>query len=80
MMFLTKYLKELYGVGARRICVVSVAPLGCLPSQRTLVGGSEEECAKEPNQASQVFSDKLSRELGYLNKSKEISATLYLIS
>ncbi|KAK4606159.1 hypothetical protein RGQ29_000429 [Quercus rubra] len=59
------FVKELYGVGARRICVVSVPPLGCLPSQRTLVGGSEEECAKEPNQASQVFSDKLSRELGF---------------
>ncbi|KAK7850501.1 gdsl esterase/lipase exl3 [Quercus suber] len=69
---------ELYGVGARRICVLSVPPLGCLPSQRTLVGGSEEECAKEPNQASQVFNDKLSRELGYLNNNLPNAKVVYI--
>ena len=73
-----KYLKELYGVGARRICVLSVPPLGCLPSQRTLVGSSEEECAKEPNQASQVFNDKLSRKLGYLNNNLPNAKVVYI--
>ena len=77
-MFLTKYLKELYGVGARRIGVLSVPPLGCLPSQRTLIGGSAEECAKEPNQASQVFNDKLSRELGYLNNNLPNAKVVYI--
>ncbi|KAK7850487.1 gdsl esterase/lipase exl3, partial [Quercus suber] len=64
--------------GARRICVLSAPPLGCLPSQRTLVGGSEEECAKEPNQASQVFNDKLSRELGYLNNNLPNAKVVYI--
>nr|XP_023881286.1 GDSL esterase/lipase EXL3-like isoform X1 [Quercus suber] len=72
------FIKELYGVGARRICVLSAPPLGCLPSQRTLVGGSEEECAKEPNQASQVFNDKLSRELGYLNNNLPNAKVVYI--
>ncbi|KAK7837751.1 gdsl esterase/lipase exl3 [Quercus suber] len=78
VMFLTKYLKELYGVGARTIFVLSVPPLGCLPSQRTLIGGKEEECAKEPNQASQVFNDKLSKELGYLNNNLPNAKVVYI--
>ena len=76
--FLTKYLKELYGVGARRIWVSSVPPLGCVPSQRTLFGGLERECAKELNQASQVLNDKLSRELGYLNNNLPNAKVVYI--
>jgi hypothetical protein len=44
-------MKELYKLGARKIGVFSAPPLGCVPSQRTLVGGSKEECAKDPNEA-----------------------------
>ncbi|KAK7855914.1 gdsl esterase/lipase exl3 [Quercus suber] len=37
----SNFIKELYGLGARRIGVFSAPPLGCVPSQRFLVGGFE---------------------------------------
>ena len=49
-----------------------------MPSQRLLVGGSETECAKQPNQASQVFNDKLARELGYLNNNLPNAKVVYI--
>ncbi|KAK7837753.1 gdsl esterase/lipase [Quercus suber] len=57
---------------------VVVVVAGCLPSQRTLFGGSEEECVKELNQASQVLNDKLSRELGYLNNNLPNANVVYI--
>ncbi|XP_030934786.1 GDSL esterase/lipase EXL3-like [Quercus lobata] len=74
----SNFIKELHGLGARRIGVFSAPPLGCVPSQRLLVGGSETECAKQPNQASQVFNDKLSRELGYLNNNLPNAKVVYI--
>nr|POE95068.1 gdsl esterase/lipase exl3 [Quercus suber] len=46
--------------------------------KRLLVGGSETECAKQPNQASQVFNDKLSWELGYLNNNLPNAKVVYI--
>ncbi|KAL4650242.1 hypothetical protein ACB092_01G073300 [Castanea dentata] len=60
----SNFIKELYGLGARRIGVFSAPPLGC--------------CAKQPNQASQVFNDKLSRELGYLNNNLPNAKVVYI--
>ncbi|OMO75440.1 Lipase, GDSL [Corchorus olitorius] len=50
---------ELYDLGARRIGVFSAPPIGCVPSQRTLAGGVERECAEEYNQAARLFNKKL---------------------
>ena len=71
-------MKELYKLGARKIGVLSAPPLGCVPSQRTLVGGSKEECAKDPNEASKMFNDKLSAELGYLNDNLPDAKVVYI--
>jgi phospholipase/lecithinase/hemolysin len=71
-------MKELYKLGARKIGVFSAPPLGCLPSQRTLVGGSKEECAKGPNEASKMFNDKLSAELGSLNNNLSDAKVVYI--
>nr|POE95067.1 gdsl esterase/lipase exl3 [Quercus suber] len=46
--------------------------------KRLLVGGSETECAKQPNQASQVFNDKLSWELGHLNNNLPNAKVVYI--
>ncbi|GMY28218.1 GDSL esterase/lipase EXL3-like [Fagus crenata] len=72
------FVKELYKLGARKIGVLSAPPLGCVPSQRTLVGGSKEECAKDPNEASKMFNDKLSAELGYLNDNLPDAKVVYI--
>ncbi|KAJ9675072.1 hypothetical protein PVL29_024144 [Vitis rotundifolia] len=61
------FLKELYGLGARRIGVASAPPLGCLPSQRSLAGGKQRECAEDHNDAAKLFNTKLSSQLDSLN-------------
>ncbi|KAK8509977.1 hypothetical protein V6N13_118518 [Hibiscus sabdariffa] len=54
-----EFLKELYGLGARRIGVFSTPPIGCVPSQRTLGGGIERECSEDYNVAARLFNKKL---------------------
>lgn len=56
----TVFLQKLYGLGARRIGVFGAPPLGCVPSQRTLAGGIQRDCADDRNQASLLFNSKLS--------------------
>ena len=60
-------LKELHGLGARRTAVTSAPPLGCLPSQRSLAGGTQRECAEGHNEAAKLFNFKLSSRLDSLN-------------
>ncbi|EYU38773.1 hypothetical protein MIMGU_mgv11b022350mg [Erythranthe guttata] len=58
---------DLYGLGARRIGVFSMLPIGCLPSQRTQKGGLGRKCVDEYNRIVQLFNDKLSAEITFLN-------------
>ncbi|XP_038990563.1 GDSL esterase/lipase At2g24560-like [Hibiscus syriacus] len=53
------FVKELYGLGARRIGVFSTPPIGCVPSQRTLGGGFQRGCAEDYNVAATPFNKKL---------------------
>ncbi|GMY28214.1 GDSL esterase/lipase At5g63170 [Fagus crenata] len=53
------FLKDLYGLGARRIGVLSTLPLGCLPGARA-VGALEAGCEVITNQEAQLFNTKLS--------------------
>ena len=52
-------MKDLYGLGARRIGVLSTLPLGCLPGARA-VGALEAGCEVVTNQEAQLFNTKLS--------------------
>lgn len=73
-------LQELYELGARRIGVLSAPPIGCVPSQRTLAGGLERECAGDHNYAAKLFNSKLSRtldSLGELPDSKIVYIDVY---
>ncbi|EFJ34368.1 hypothetical protein SELMODRAFT_438768 [Selaginella moellendorffii] len=49
------FVKDLYGLGARRIAVVSLAPLGCVPSQVTLFNHGELQCVEDHNQDAVLF-------------------------
>lgn len=62
-------LKEIYKLGARRIAVFSIPPIGCLPSQRTLAGGSQRGCALSYNSAAQLVNAKLSLQILSLSNS-----------
>ncbi|KAK6118819.1 hypothetical protein DH2020_047432 [Rehmannia glutinosa] len=66
--YASSFVQDLYGLGARRIGVFSLPPIGCLPFQRTLRGGFERKCADEYNQVAQLFNEKLSHEMTSLNK------------
>ncbi|XP_057252013.1 GDSL esterase/lipase At3g14820 [Beta vulgaris subsp. vulgaris] len=74
----SSFLQELYGLGARKIGVISGPPCGCLPAQRTLHGGPSRACFEKENQASMLFNSKLSTELISLNQKLAQSRIVYL--
>ncbi|XVE56195.1 hypothetical protein DITRI_Ditri03aG0218200 [Diplodiscus trichospermus] len=74
----TDFLKELYGLGARRIGVFNTPPIGCVPSQRTLAGGIERECADDYNVAARLFNRKLSAVLDSLQISLPDGRFVYI--
>jgi phospholipase/lecithinase/hemolysin len=52
-------MQELKSLGARRIGVIGMPYIGCVPSQRTLEGGRERACSDFENQAAKLFNSKL---------------------
>ncbi|CAI0392816.1 unnamed protein product [Linum tenue] len=70
--------QELYRIGARRIGVLSLPPIGCLPSQRTSGGGPNRSCSNSSNQAAQLFNSKLSAVLDSLSKTHPDALFVYL--
>ncbi|MED6219628.1 hypothetical protein PIB30_037514 [Stylosanthes scabra] len=64
----TSFIKELYGLGARRIGVTSLPPLGCLPAARTLFGSHENGCVSRINTDSQGFNKKINSAASNLQK------------
>ncbi|KAH0760172.1 hypothetical protein KY290_023665 [Solanum tuberosum] len=64
----TEFLQELYNLGARKIGIFGIPPIGCLPSQRTLAGGPNRGCAKEFNEAAQLANTKFSIAIDSLSK------------
>ncbi|XP_030968473.1 GDSL esterase/lipase EXL3-like isoform X4 [Quercus lobata] len=76
--YATKFLKELYSLGARRIGVFGAPPIGCVPSQRTVAGGLHRQCGEGHNQLAMLFNAKLTTLLDSLNKDMPNSRMVYL--
>ncbi|KAH6780214.1 GDSL-like Lipase/Acylhydrolase superfamily protein [Perilla frutescens var. hirtella] len=74
----SSFIQELYQLGARRIAVFSIPPVGCLPAQRTLAGGLMRMCSDEYNQAAQLVNSKLSPKIDSLTKSLPQSRVVYV--
>lgn len=55
-------LQQLYEQGARRIAILGLPPIGCLPSQRTLAG----DCDAVRNRAARMFNSRLWRAVARL--------------
>ncbi|KAJ4965148.1 hypothetical protein NE237_016997 [Protea cynaroides] len=70
-------LNELYRLGAWRIVVYSIPPVGCIPSQRTIGGGETRLCEEKHNQAAMLFNSKLSSQLNLLNNKLPQAMPLY---
>ncbi|KAI8016117.1 GDSL esterase/lipase EXL3 [Camellia lanceoleosa] len=67
--YASNFVKELYQLGAKRIGLFGAAPIGCLPSQRTLAGGELRVCSEIYNQAAQLMNSKLSSAITSYNNS-----------
>ncbi|XP_059664491.1 GDSL esterase/lipase At2g04570-like [Cornus florida] len=65
-----KFVKELHSLGARKISLGGLLPMGCLPMQRTknIVGGKGDKCVDDLNTVSKNFNSKLSNTVQKLNK------------
>ncbi|KAK1262646.1 GDSL esterase/lipase [Acorus gramineus] len=63
----TSFLKELYAAGARKIAIISLPPIGCVPSQRTMRGGITRECSDTFNEAALAFNSGYNIEIQKLN-------------
>ncbi|XP_042476188.1 GDSL esterase/lipase At5g22810-like [Macadamia integrifolia] len=55
----SNFVQNLYGLGARRIGVTTLAPLGCLPASITIFGAGSNECVARLNQDAVSFNNKL---------------------
>ncbi|KAJ7951684.1 GDSL esterase/lipase, partial [Quillaja saponaria] len=53
------FIKDLYSLGARKIGVTSLPPLGCLPAARTLFGFQQKGCVSRINTDAQGFNKKI---------------------
>ncbi|CAI9301952.1 unnamed protein product [Lactuca saligna] len=74
----SSFLQDLYNLGVRRIGVFSLPPIGCLPSQRTLVGGIQRECVKNYNELAELFNTKLSMEINSLSQRLPFAKMVYV--
>lgn len=61
-------MQNLHGLGARRIGVTSLPPLGCVPAAITLFGGGSNDCVAKLNADAQGFNRKLTAEVRSLAK------------
>ncbi|XVF25071.1 hypothetical protein REPUB_Repub13aG0182100 [Reevesia pubescens] len=64
----TSFVKNIYGLGARKIGVTSLPPLGCVPLARTLFGYHEKGCVSRFNADAQQFNKKLNSAAANLQK------------
>ncbi|CAN4080351.1 unnamed protein product [Withania somnifera] len=52
-------LTRLYSMGARKIIVVNVGPIGCIPYQRAINPSAGDKCVDFPNGLAQLFNTQL---------------------
>lgn len=75
-----KFIKELYGLGARKISLGGVPPMGCLPLERSmnLLRGRGDTCIETYNVVAISFNAKLNGLVKKLNK--ELSGIKVVLS
>ncbi|KAI4381782.1 hypothetical protein MLD38_007825 [Melastoma candidum] len=70
--------QELYGIGARRIGVLSLPPAGCLPSQRTIKGGTNRDCFAPANRLASLANTKIQSEIRSLRSNLPDAKMVFL--
>lgn len=64
-------------MGARKIIVVNVGPIGCIPYLREMYSPPAGECAALPNQLAQTFNGLLKDLIGELSENLPEAKFLY---
>ncbi|VVA90744.1 unnamed protein product [Arabis nemorensis] len=70
-------LTRLYQLCARKIVVVNVGPVGCIPFERESDLTAENQCSVEPNEVAQMYNVQLKRVVDDLNANLEGSRFVY---
>ncbi|GFZ09089.1 GDSL-like Lipase/Acylhydrolase superfamily protein [Actinidia rufa] len=70
-------LTRLYNMGARKIVVANVGPIGCIPYQRDINPSAGENCVAYPNQLAQMYNSQLKNLVAELNTNLEGSKFAY---
>ncbi|XP_049389269.1 GDSL esterase/lipase EXL3-like [Solanum stenotomum] len=65
--FASNFVQELYKLGARKIGVFGVLPIGCMPLHRNTRGGLRKNCVDSLNEKAYSFNNKLSIEINSLS-------------
>ncbi|OVA17898.1 Lipase [Macleaya cordata] len=65
---ISSFIQNLYGLGARRIGVTSLPPIGCLPAAITLFGAGSNQCVERLNKDAVSFNNKLKSTVEGLQK------------
>lgn len=71
-------IKEIYKLGARKIAVFGLPPVGCVPFMRTHDGGLLRSCVDHQNQAAKFYNTMLSSELETLTNILSESKVVYI--
>ncbi|KAL5541992.1 hypothetical protein UlMin_009702 [Ulmus minor] len=70
-------LTRLYNLGARKIVVANVGPIGCIPYQRDINPTAGDNCVEFPNELAQSFNTQLKSLVTELSQSLEGSKFVY---
>ncbi|CAL9225633.1 unnamed protein product [Arabidopsis halleri] len=70
-------LTRLYQLGARKIVVINIGPIGCIPFERESDPTAGDECSAEPNEVAQMYNIKLKTLVEDLNKNLQGSRFVY---
>nr|CAB3448471.1 unnamed protein product [Digitaria exilis] len=57
------FMEDLIHAGARRISLIGIPPIGCVPSQRTMSGGLDRGCGQGHNEVAVAYNAGMVREM-----------------
>ncbi|KAF3322130.1 GDSL esterase/lipase EXL3 [Carex littledalei] len=73
----SSFVEQLIQLGARKIAIVGVPPIGCVPSQRTLAGGILRDCASGHNAVARLYNSRLAKEVEKISKKHQNVTLIY---
>lgn len=62
------FIRELYGLGGRKVSFTGIPPMGCLPLERTTNFLGQHECVEEYNAVARDFNGKLGAMVDRMNQ------------